>query len=61
MKFSMIEIILAAIILIVIIILSHTYDYESDFKQKCEAAGGIKISVGNGIRCFNKSTFIELK
>ena len=25
------------------------------------AAGGIKISIGNSIRCFNKSTFIEVK
>ena len=43
------------------VVIIHTYNNEVEFKQKCEAAGGIKISVGNSIRCFNKSAFIEVK
>ena len=49
-----------ALLLIGAVVIIHTYNNEVEFKQKCEATGGVKISLGNSIRCFNKSAFIEV-
>ena len=56
-KAFIVLLILVAIFAYVIVVVTN---YNNDFRERCEAAGGKPVSTRSGLECMKKEQFVEV-